>query len=240
MSHVIEQIDSLVTEPVCPPMTVEFAKRHIRALTLDDDRLIESWIRAATDYFEAQTGRQLITATRVLTLPAFPTVGHAQYFGLNYLGAGVKIELPRPPLQSVVSVEYIDGNGDLQVFTDGGSPETLLYQVHTPAGTYARRGSVEPLSGTSWPCARYETGSVRITYTCGYGDDDSYVPGVATAVIAYLVGHFDRFRTAVHEVSSGNLITLPLGIDALMQEFKYSALPSTTPRIGPSIIRGWY
>jgi uncharacterized phiE125 gp8 family phage protein len=238
MSHVIDMIDSVVTEPVCPPLTVEFAKRHIKALTLDDDRLIESWIRAAADYFEAQTGRQLITATRVLTLPAFPTANHLR--GACYgVGASVKIELPRPPLQSVVSVEYIDGNGDLQAFTDGGSPETLLYQVHAPSGTYARRGSVEPLAGTSWPPARYETGSVRLTYTCGYGDTEDSIPGVATAVLAYLVGHFDRFRTAVHEVSSGSLVNLPLGIDAFMQEFKYSALPSTTPRLGPFMGRGY-
>jgi hypothetical protein len=143
-----------------------------------------------------------------------------------------RIELPHPPLQSVVSVSYLDGDGVLQSFDDGGSPATPLYAVSAPVGPYAARGWVEPLSG-SWPIAAERTGAVRIRYTCGYGDTPEDIPELARGVLCFLCGHFDTFRSAVHEGRHSQVIEVPYGVKMMLDGFKYSALPTQVLRTVP-------
>lgn len=220
MSRVLDDgVDTLIEEPASPPLTVAYARKHIKALGNDEDELIASWILAATQYVEGQTGRQIITATRELWLDRFPG---------PYVTAvpctGWRIELPRPPLQSVVSVQYVNSDGTLQAFTDGASPETISYQVKAPAGTYARRGWIEPLASVAWPIAREESGAVRIRYVAGYGDYPDQVPELLRGVLCFLVAHFDQVRAAVHEVRRGQMMELPYGVQAMLNDFKYSAM----------------
>lgn len=197
------------------PLTLEYVKLHIQSLGSADDVLIATYIEAATSYFEEQTGRQVSLATREAWLDAFPFVGSS--------GGDARIELPHPPLRSVVSVKYIDSSGTLQSFA-GGSPVANLYRVTAPAGPYAARGCVEPLYGRTWPVARAETGAVRIQYTCGYGAAE--MPALVSGILCYLVGHFDQFRSAVVEARNGQIVTLPYGVQTMLDGFKYSALPS--------------
>lgn len=213
MSRVIRAVDTEITPSAEPPITVPYARTHIKALGSQEDELIESWILAAGQYIEGQTGRQLITATRELWLDGFP--------------CGTRIELPRPPLQGVVSVLYVDGDGTLQAFSDGASPEVLSYQVKAPAGTYARRGWLEPVSGISWPSTRVESAAVRIQYTAGYGDSPDDIPALLRGAICYLVSTFDRYRSPLQDL---RFVDLPLGVQKTLEEFKYSALPSIEPR----------
>lgn len=203
-------------------LELDYVKLHIRALGDTDDALVRVFIDAAESYFEEQTGRQVLTATREAWLDAFPFVGGS--------GLDARIELPHPPLQSVVSVSYIDSDGTLQSFDDGASPPTPLYAVSAPAGPYARRGCVEPIAGGVWPIARTQTGAVRIRYTCGYGSTPADVPDLVRGILCFLVGHFDTFRSAVHESSRGNVIVVPYGVQMMMDGFKYSAYPSQVLR----------
>jgi len=230
MFRVIDTVDTLITAPVQPPMTVDHARRHIRAISREDDVLIATWIQAAAQYFEAQTGRQIITATRELWMDAFP----CQFYGGQWWGGPSatrqRIELPHPPLQSVVSVKYIDSTGTEQSYSDGGSPDAPFYQAKAPQGPYARRGYVEPIYGNTWPVARCEGGAVRIQYVSGYGDTPDDVPELVTGILCYLVAHFDTVRAAVHEVRRGQMLELPYGVRAMMDEFKYSAYPTVTPK----------
>lgn len=212
MYSVISTMDSLITGPAVPPMTVDHARRHIKALTVSDDVLIAGWIQAAASYFEEQTGRQIITATRELWIDSFPYGG--------------RIELPHPPLQSVLSVLYVSSDGTLVSFGDGGSPDVPSYAVKAPQGPYAARGWIEPNYGLSYPIARTESGAVRIQYTCGYGDTEADVPDLVTAVLCWMIGHFDRFRLAVEHQTHGTLAEIPFGVQMMMDGFKYSALPS--------------
>jgi len=214
--------DSLISTLPTPAITVAYAKDHIRALGNTDDNLIAVWINAAASYFEEQTGRQLITATREAWLDAFPWVGGA--------GAISRIELPHPPLQSVVSVQYLDADGTLQSFT-GGSPATALFTTSAPAGPYARRGWVEPLFGQTWPTPYAQTGAIRIRYTCGYGDTPDDIPELVRGILCFLVGHFDTNRSAVQNSQRGeSVMALPYGVQEMMNGFKYSALPSQVLR----------
>lgn len=209
--------DSLVQAPADLPFNVAYAKLHIKAISSVEDTLVASWIEAATQYFEEQTGRQIMTAIWEHWLDGFP--------------AGRFVELPKPPLQQVVSVQYLDGNGDLQPFTDGASPEVPHYTVHAPQGTYATRGWLEVNAGLSWPSTRVETGAVRIQFVAGYGDETTDVPELIKTALLYLVGHFDQFRSEVHLTErGGKLERLPFGVQQILDGFKYSAWPTIVPR----------
>lgn len=205
--------------PAVLALTLAYAKLHIRALGTADDILTTVRIQAAASYFEEQTGRPPITETRQAGLRAFPFVGAS--------GSDARIELPHPPLQRVRSVQYIDPDGVLQSFDDGGSPATPLWRAVTYPGTYGRRGYVEPLYGYQWPTARDETDSVRILYDCGYSDTAEDVPPLVKGVLCYLVAHFDQFPSATQE---GTVNALPLGLQAMMDGFKYSAYPTQVLR----------
>jgi len=208
--------------PPVQALTLAYAKLHIRAINDADDALITVWIDAAASYFEQQTGRQLLTATRELWIDAFPALGAS--------GRWARIELPRPPLQRVVSISYVDEDGLLQTVDDGASPPTPGYTVSAPAGPFAARGFVEPIAGRTWPMARQETGAVRIRQVCGYGDTPDAIPALARGVLCYLVGHFDTFRVAVHEARRGQVLELPYGVQAMIDGFRYSAYPTQVLR----------
>lgn len=223
----LNMTDTLVSsvQEASPPvsaLTLAYVKLHIRALGNADDTLIAVWINAAASYFESQTGRQLLTATREAWLDGFPFLGAD--------GRNARIELPHPPLQSVSGVTYVDGNGLVQAFTDGASPAANRFRVSAPAGPYAARGWVEPISGSVWPIARDESGAVRIRYTCGYGDTPDAIPELARGILCYLVAHFDTFRAAVHEARRGQVLELPYGVQMMLDGFKYSALPTQVLR----------
>ena len=206
------------SSPSISALTLAYAKQHIRSLGTTDDTLIQVYINAATNYFEEQTGRQLLTATREAWLNAFPFIGAS--------GAYARIELPKPPLQSVVTVKYIDSSGVLQSY-QGGSPLANLYTISAPVGPYAARGFVEPIAGGVWPIARAETGAVRIRYTCGYGATMDTIPPLIRGVLCFLVGHFDTFRSAGVEAAVSEL---PFGVKQMMDGFKYSAFPTQVLR----------
>lgn len=201
--------DTLITGPTLEPLDLDEVKKHLRFSPTSEDTLLDTWISAARQYFEEQTGRQLLTATWERRLDAFPV-------GL--------IELPHPPLQDVVSVTYLDDNGDTQTLDDDA------YVVTTPAGPQATRGFLEPAMGTSWPSAGTTRGTVRVRYTAGYGDHPGDVPELVKGVLGLLVGHFHRWRAEVHETRQGTQISrLPFGVPELIAGFKYTALPVYPP-----------
>lgn len=211
MSCVIQTTDSLVTAPTLLPIDVFTAKTHLKSLVDEEDQLIEAWLEAAVQYFEEQTNRQIMRATWEYWLDAFPRER--------------KIEIPHPPLVDVLSVSYVDAQGDLVAFQDG-SPSTNLWQAVTPAGVHGRRGWIEPVSGQAWPTARDEAGAVRIRYQAGYAATPSEVPALIRAALLLLVGQFDQFRSELHISEGAKLERLPFGVDQMLSGFKFSAYPS--------------
>lgn len=209
MSRVILANESQIESSSRLALDLEWARAHVRSLNSEEDLLLESWIKAATQYFEEITGRQVLTATWELYLDAFPIAS--------------RIELPHPPLQEVVSVEYLDGDTAVS-FTDGASPEVAHWQSYAPAGAHAKRGWVELKSGQSWPTVTVSTQAVRIRYTAGYGDTDADVPDLVKAAIGLLVAHFEQFRSEVHlSERSGKLEQLPFGLQQIVRGFLWSA-----------------
>jgi uncharacterized phiE125 gp8 family phage protein len=148
--------------PVSEPVTVEEAKAQARidADLTDEDGLLRAYIRAATRQIESETGRQLMLATYVMRLNTFP-----ETWGRYASACFDWIELPRPPLIAVSSVQYVDSEGVTQTWA------TSNYTVDT----YADPGRVYLAYDASWPTIRSIPNAGIITYLAGYGaelDDD--------------------------------------------------------------------
>jgi uncharacterized phiE125 gp8 family phage protein len=155
----------LFTGPTDEPLTVQEAKDWARITESEDDDLVQGLIRAARCHVEQLTGRALLTQTWDLYLDCFPW----------------QIDVPRPPLQSVTSIKYIDTEGVLQ---------TLASSEYT-VDAKSEPGRIVPAYGKVWPSTRYEPNAVQVRFVAGYGlealDIDARAPELRQA-IGVLVG----------------------------------------------------
>lgn len=211
--------DTLISGPTIEPIDLEEMKKQLKFTPTTEDTLIDTYISMARQHFEEQTGRQLMAATWERRMEAYPYANTASPYPVDL------IELPHPPLLSVVSVAYaVEGSPDETVLVEGTD-----YVVEAPSGPYASRGIIRPVSGGSWPSVSLGIGSVRIRYRAGYGTQPGHVPELIKGALYFLVGHFHRFRSETHVSERGSIESLPLGAEAIIRAFKYSALPQLPP-----------
>jgi uncharacterized phiE125 gp8 family phage protein len=144
---------SLITPPEPAQFNLTEVKAYLRVDGNDEDGVLLTLMEAAADLFTGETGRQVLEATYELILPAFPA-------------RGASLVLPRPPLQSVTSVTYIDSAGGEVVW---GEAE---YTVTAPQGPYAGQGFIAPASGLSYPSTARRDDAVRVEYVAGWDVDD--------------------------------------------------------------------
>lgn len=190
----------LITVPSVEPVTLTEAKAHLRVDHTADDTLISAYIAAARTDCEEWTARAFVTQTWELVLDEFPVD---------------EIMLPRPPLQSVTSIKYDDGNGIEQ---------TLAVDQYT-VDNVSQPGWVVPvLSG--WPSSTFEgINSVRIRYVAGYLNADSpadltaNIPQSIKSAILLQVGRLYENREDV--VVGTNAMALPIGAcEYLLRPFR--------------------
>lgn len=172
----------LKTPPEIQPISLAEAKIHSRVdpdIT-DDDALIRSYIKAATDNAQAITRRQFINGTYELRLNAFPPV----------------IKLPRPPLWEITSIKYFDTDNVEQTL------DSSKYMVDE----YSTIGQVLPAPDESWPGVGDQIPTITIEYIAGYGDDRESVPDDIKSAIKLIVGHLYEHRETVLVGVSGSVI----------------------------------
>ena len=134
------------------------------------DSLLSALIATARIKCETETHRQLITATYKLTMDRFPADGI--------------IQLPRPPLQSVTTIKYLDDDGDEQTLS------AAYYAVHIDALI----GFVQLDPDYAWPSTRSVRNAVRIEYVCGYGVAPSSIPSTLISGMKMLVSQWNEYR----------------------------------------------
>lgn len=204
----------IVTQPADEPLTLAEAKAHLRQTSADDDDLISALIIAARTAVEDITKRSLITQTLELT---------RDYCEPPSLVAGTPVTvfrptviyLPRPPLQSVLSVTYLDGEGNTVTLHDTtGSPQIDSAIV---VDTKSQPGRIVPVLNGSWPSTLDQINAVTIQYKAGYGDDGQDVPGPILAAIKLVLGHLYEHPEAVSE--QVNLAELPMGVQFLLSRY---------------------
>ncbi|MBN50034.1 MAG: hypothetical protein CMN85_10870 [Spongiibacteraceae bacterium] len=134
---------STVEAPAEEPVTTAEAKDHARIDISDDDTLVDAMVESVRLHTEDFLGRALVTQTLSLQLDRFPEV----------------IELPRPPLQSVSSITYVDADGATQTLA------ASKYRVDNKSAP----ARVTPAWGEVWPSTRAVTGAVTVQFVAGYG-----------------------------------------------------------------------
>lgn len=190
-----------ITETGVEPVTLDEAKRQCYIPMSDSDTdmeaLLESIITGVRRYGEARTWRQLVDADIVWKLDGFPEDD--------------VIEVPRPPLRSVTSVEYIDTGGDTQTLA------ASKYNVDTDS----EPGRIEIID--SWPTTKDRTNAVTITYAAGYGDDssESTVPeDMKIAMKMHIKFLYDnRDSYVLPDRSSSEYVQAPIGTEYLLDQY---------------------
>ena len=155
--------------PATPVVTPAEVKLYGRISTSAQDAMLTELIEAATAAVEEMTNRSLISQTWKYVLRGFEGLG---------------IKLPKPWLQSVTSVQYLDTMGVLQTVDPG------IYQV----STVQEPGEIRLKPGYLWPAVGIGYAEpVTITYVAGYGSNPDDIPQrIRQAVIALSVFWYDN------------------------------------------------
>lgn len=168
---------SLTTAPGERLVTLDEAKAQLRvpAAFVDDDAYINNLILAAETYLDGRggiLGRALVTQTWTGTIDnLFPD----------------EIKVPLPPLQSVTSITYVDGDGVQQTLADD------QYQVITNV----EPGLIVPAFGVTWPTVRCQRQAIAVEFVAGYGDA-SDVPMRIRQMALFLIGHWYTNRVPIN------------------------------------------
>lgn len=198
---------SLVSPPSGYPITLDDVKDHSRIEIPDDDILISGLIAAAVDFVEYTTGRALLTQVWDYYIDELPCE---------------TLEIPKPPLQEIVSVKYLDADKVEQTLV---IPD--YYKVIAPQGPKAMPGMLVPTYLTNsirWrPAYRREHLSTVIRFRCGYGSaEDEAVPDLIKLAMLEFVG--DAYENRENSIvtttnTAASAIEVPLSIKTLLWPF---------------------
>lgn len=191
-----------LTAPAETPITLAEAAAHLRLdgslspVAYPEQDLVTGLIDAATAHLDGADGilgRALVSQQWKMTANGFPAC----------------FQIPLPPLISIDSIKYLDGDG---------VERTLAADQYQVTGIGGRQPAmVEPAYGVVWPTPRAVAEAVRVTFTAGYGDAED-VPASIKAAIKLLVGHWFENREAV--TIGQPPAELPRAVDALLAPYR--------------------
>ncbi len=184
----------IITGPAAEPVTLSEAKSHLRVEHSTDDTMITTLIQVARSMAEKKLGGAIINQTWELVLDSFPDA---------------EIKLDFPPVSSIESVKYIDGNGDQQ---------TISSANYTLDGD-TMPGWVLPAYGYSWPATIDAANAVRVRFIAGYGASGDSVPEPIKQWILLTVGTMYAQRETV---SGFSLSEMPRTFyDAMLDPYRW-------------------
>lgn len=167
-----------LSAPAAEPLTLAEVKADRLVDYADKDAKIIGLIVNAREQAEHRTGRALVTQQWRLGLDSFPADS---------------LELPKPKLQSVQSVTYLDTAGVRQTLAN------TEYDVITDELV----GRILPAYGKTWPSCRIWPGSVQVSYTCGYGAASDVPQSIKTWMMLAIGAWFENCEalTDGHQVA---------------------------------------
>lgn len=182
----------VTTPPAVEPLTVSEVKTHLKIDVSTEDTLLAGYLTAARMQCELEARRAFVTQTLQLKLEGWPWCDH--------------IVLPRPPLQSVTSVVYVDSDGNSHTVS---AADYIVDAASEP-------GRLILAYGAGWPGATLQPGpAITITYVAGYGAAAD-VPATYKQAILLAVGHFYENREQIIVQAGVTVAQLPWGVSALL------------------------
>jgi len=156
----------LFTAPVNLPVSLATVKTFLRVDGSTDDALITQLIKAATETGEGITRRSFITQTLDWTFDAWPS--------------SCVLNVPRPRLQSVTSVKYLEDDATEHTWTD------YTVDAKSEPGVIV----FEDLPGVTLE----ESGAVTVRFVAGYGLSEADVPDHIKLALMQLVSYWYETR----------------------------------------------
>ena len=171
-------------EPTLEPLTLAEIRDHCRIDGESEDAILAAFLVSARRHLEEIAGVAFLTQTLIRTMDRFPSSD--------------VLYLPRPPLQSVTSISYLDADGVAQTFAAAN------YTVDT----LSEPGRIGLVPGSSWPTTRQQIAAVSITYVAGW-TQRAAVPEDLRLALRLLVGeYFENRESAVAKPPSSAVVAL--------------------------------
>lgn len=178
--------------PTVEPVSLSEMKEHLRITDTNEDTLIESYIRAATEWAQNYENRAYCFQQITTHYPAFDD----------------KMILPINPVVSIESITYIDDNGTTQTL------DSSLYELDN----YSCPAFIYPAYNASLPSVRSVINTIEVIYYAGYVSDTSNLDDIPERVkqaIKLVVGHLFEHRLENSEVT---LSTIPFAAKNLLTD----------------------
>ncbi len=183
----------LISGPATEPLTLSEAKAQLRLENdwTSDDYFLQQLIVDAREYCESPgQNRAFITQTWELSLDKF---------------SQMPLNLPRPPLQEVLSITYKNADG----------VETVYDPAEYVVDTSSDPGRINHAYGRVWPIqALWTLGAIKIRFKAGYGDTADKVPNKVKRAMLLLIGHWYENREQIS--GDKRFEAIPFGVDALL------------------------
>lgn len=208
--------------PTVEPVTLQELKDQCKVDDTASDGYLGLLLVAARESVESFCRRAIMTQTLVLTRSGFYPKDYRKKFSriVGYsnrsYGYGddfsryMSIELPRPELQSVTTVQYWDL-----------ATSTLLtlasstYYVVIDEGV----GRIQLVDGQSWPTTMVRPDAVTITYKAGYGDTADTCPRSVALAIKQMAADWFEHRNSII-IERGTLMVLPTHLEPLLWQHR--------------------
>lgn len=197
-----------ITAPTVEPVTLAEARSHLRLDTdgappaHPDDSLVENLISAARQWAEIYTRRIFCQTTWDLFLDRFPSE--------NY------IEIPRPPLISIISLTYT---------TSDGTEEILTENTDFVVDTVSHYGRIVLEYNKTWPTdTLHPKNPIKIRFMAGYAstispaDYRENVPQAVKQAILLIVGHLYNQRE--NAIPGTTIMAIPFGAEYLLNPYR--------------------
>ena len=178
-------------QPTGEPVSIEQVKRHCRIDSNADDDLLAGYLNAARVMAEGYLSRALLTQTLLWTLRPSSDLPRGRYRPRGTL------ELPRAPVQSIVSVTTLDEWGNATTIAPAALPVTPPAVILG----YVADLALEPATlwigpetvltgGFALSCTRLL--NLQVSMVAGYGAAGDVPPAVTLAIMmttAFLYEH---------------------------------------------------
>lgn len=170
-------------------------KSHVRVDFDDDDALLALYLSAAVSYFERASRRLLSQQTRTLKLGSF-----------------ADSMLPFPPLVSVTSVQYVDGDGNTQTL----SASKYAIDTTKPIAVIRFLNDLPDLDPDV-------SDRVTVTYVCGWSDPPA---DVVRAVLELAAGYY----LSRESIALVQFRPVPFGVESVIAN---RSVPEFLPGVDP-------
>lgn len=212
----------LVTPPAQEPVALADLKDHVYIDQTDTshDSVLTGFLKAARRRAENHCRIAFVTQTW-----KYSRDGWAGFDTLYAHRGFPQIEIPKPPFQSIVSIQYVDVAGVTQTLADAPTG----FQLDPGADTLPAR--IVPPYAQPWPPVRRIPNNVIITFVAGYGvgagAKDAQNNAIANAVpddlqlaIKMTAAHWYENREITAAGGSQALEEIPFGATMILNDYR--------------------